>query len=130
MTMMQIDNSISSPITSALPSASPFALTANAIKRIAYLLSDEPSGSVLRVSVMGGGCSGFQYKFEFETTPPQEDDRIIADQGARVVVDSVSEEFLKDAMLDYVETLGGAAFEIKNPNTTSSCGCGNSFSVV
>lgn len=110
--------------------AASFGLSESATARIAKLLRDEPPGTLLRVSVMGGGCSGFQYKFDFETTPPVEDDLVLTDGGVRVAVDATSLEFLRGAVLDYVETLGGAAFEIKNPNTTASCGCGNSFSVV
>ncbi|MBY0354892.1 MAG: iron-sulfur cluster assembly accessory protein [Rickettsiales bacterium] len=110
--------------------SAPFTLSPNAEKRIAKLLTSEPAGSLLRVAVLGGGCSGFQYKFDFETAPPASDDHLIICDGATVAVDSTSLEFLKNAVLDYVETLGSSAFEIKNPNTTASCGCGNSFSIV
>lgn len=101
----------------------------NAAKRIAYLLGTEPEGSVLRVSVLGGGCSGFQYHFEFDQQPPQADDQLFVKDGARVVIDETSLELLKDSVIDYVETLGAAAFEIKNPHAKASCGCGNSFAV-
>ena len=101
----------------------------SAAKRIAYLLSTEPAGSRLRVSVLGGGCSGFQYHFEFDATAPQETDLLFEKEGAAVLVDDSSIEMLDGSMLDYVETLGAAAFEIKNPQAKSSCGCGNSFSV-
>ncbi len=102
----------------------------SAAKRIAYLLHDEPTGSVLRVSVLGGGCSGFQYHFEFDVSAPAADDRVFEKDGAKLVVDETSLELLNESMLDYVETLGAAAFEIKNPQATASCGCGNSFSVA
>lgn len=101
----------------------------SASKRIAHLLSTEPEGAVLRVSVLGGGCSGFQYHFEFDTKPLTEDDRRFDKDGAAVVLDETSLEILKDATLDYVETLGAAAFEIKNPQAKASCGCGNSFAM-
>lgn len=101
----------------------------SAAKRIAYLLSTEPAGNRLRVSVLGGGCSGFQYHFEFDPTLNQADDCLFEKNGASVVVDEVSLGLLHDSTLDYVETLGSAAFEIKNPQAKASCGCGNSFSV-
>jgi iron-sulfur cluster insertion protein len=129
--MMQTDNATPSRASTLPPAGEKkFDLSESAQRRIAKLLTDEPEGTVLRISVMGGGCSGFQYKYDFETTPTTEDDFLITSGGARVAVDSTSLEFLAGSILDYVETLGGSAFEIKNPNTTSSCGCGNSFSVV
>ncbi len=101
----------------------------SAAQRIAHLLDTEPEGSVLRVSVLGGGCSGFQYHFDFDATPPAEDDKIFEKDGAKVVIDDTSLDIMKGSLLDYVETLGSAAFEIKNPQADASCGCGNSFSV-
>ena len=100
----------------------------SAAKRIAYLLTTEPDGSVLRVAIQGGG-SGFQYHFDFDTNTPAEDDVLFEKEGAKIVVDEVSLDMLNGSMLDYVETLGAAAFEIKNPHATASCGCGNSFAV-
>lgn len=108
----------------------PFAISESAAARIAHLVQDEPAGTRLRVAVEGGGCSGFQYKFEFEQSTPSADDRVFGTEDAPVLVDEVSLGFLQGAVLDYVETLGAAAFEIKNPNAKSSCGCGNSFSVA
>ncbi len=102
----------------------------SAATRIAHLLGTEPEGSKLRVSVLGGGCSGFQYHFEFDPKPLAEDDKIFEKSGAQVVVDDTSLELLNESMIDYIETLGAAAFEIKNPQATASCGCGNSFSVA
>lgn len=101
----------------------------NAARRVAHLLNTEPEGAKLRVSVLGGGCSGFQYHFEFDTTPEGSDDRLFEKDGARIVIDETSLDILKDSMIDYVETLGSAAFEIKNPHATASCGCGNSFAM-
>lgn len=108
-----------------------FSLTPPAAQRVAKLLSEEsdPVNTRLRVSVLGGGCSGFQYHYDFDAKPINEDDILIEQEGAIVVVDSTSLELLKGSVLDYVETLGAAAFEIKNPNATASCGCGNSFAV-
>ena len=110
-------------------STSAFGVTENAAKRIAQLLEkEENAGSKLRVSVEGGGCSGFQYNFGFEKTQ-NDDDLIIEKDGIEVMVDETSMELLTGSVLDYVETLGAAHFEVKNPQATATCGCGNSFSV-
>lgn len=101
----------------------------SAAGRIAHLLASEPSGSRLRVAVLGGGCSGFQYTFDFDASSPTPEDKIFSKAGAEVVIDDASLGLLNGSMIDYVETLGAAAFEIKNPNATASCGCGNSFAV-
>lgn len=106
-----------------------FLVTPAAVSRIATLLAGEPAGSRLRVAVEGGGCSGFQYHFTFDTAQ-QTDDQLFGTVEAPVVVDEVSLQFVEGASLDYVATLGAAAFEIKNPIAKSSCGCGNSFSVA
>lgn len=107
-----------------------FNISPAASTRIARLLTTEPSGSRLRVAVEGGGCSGFQYKFDFDPLPPTGDDRLFGGESSPVVVDEVSLGFIRGATLDYVEMLGASAFEIKNPQARSSCGCGNSFSVA
>lgn len=101
-----------------------FTVSPTAQARITHLLGDEPVGSRLRVSVLGGGCSGFQYRFDFDPALAG-DDRVFGN----VVIDETSLGLLGGSMLDYTEELGGAAFEIKNPNATASCGCGNSFSI-
>ncbi len=101
----------------------------NAAKRISKLLSEEEEGSYLRISVIGGGCSGFQYHFDFDKTSCSEQDIIIEKDNAKIVVDDMSITYIDGSIVDYVETLGGSAFEIKNPNAQASCGCGNSFSV-
>ena len=103
-------------------------LSARAAHRIVELLSDEPAASLFRVSVEGGGCSGFQYNFSFEEQK-NDDDLLIERDGARVVVDPVSLEFVQGSEIDFVDELIGAQFKIKNPNVTASCGCGTSFSV-
>jgi len=105
-----------------------FSVTQNAAKRIAFLASKETRPVMMRVAVLGGGCSGFQYNFSFEEGR-NEDDLVIERDGASVLVDSTSLELLKGSELDYVEEMVGSAFQVKNPNATSSCGCGNSFSV-
>ncbi len=106
-----------------------FLVSPTATARIAYLLGTEPAGSRLRVSVLGGGCSGFQYHFDFEAAPLAEDDLYIEKDGAKVAVDAVSLDLMRGCTLDYVEELGASFFEIKNPQATASCGCGNSFAV-
>lgn len=106
-----------------------FQISDSAAKRIAFLLSDEPTGARLRVSVLGGGCSGFQYHFDFDANPLNEDDLTFEREGAKVVIDQISLDTLKGSQIDYVETLGAAAFEIRNPLAKASCGCGNSFSL-
>ncbi len=107
-----------------------FSISESATARIAHLLASEPAGTRLRVAVEGGGCSGFQYKFDFDPAGPGADDKIFGSAQAPVIVDETSLQFVSGAMLDYVENLGAAAFEIKNPQAKSSCGCGNSFSVA
>lgn len=101
----------------------------SAAKRIAHLLDTEPEGSKLRVSILGGGCSGFQYHFDFDAESLSDDDKLFEKDGAKVVIDDTSLEMLNDSTIDYVETLGASAFEIKNPQATASCGCGNSFAI-
>jgi len=106
-----------------------FSLTARAAKRVAWLIEQDGSqGLMLRVSVSGGGCSGFQYGFSFDDTV-NPDDRTFVRDGVTTVVDETSLELLNGAQVDFVEDLGGSAFQIKNPNATSSCGCGSSFAV-
>jgi iron-sulfur cluster insertion protein len=105
-------------------------LTERAARRIASLQQQEENrGQRLRVAVFGGGCQGFQYSFAFDDAL-NDDDRIIERDGAVVVVDDISMGLLAGAELDYVEDLVGSYFAVKNPNATSSCGCGSSFSVA
>jgi iron-sulfur cluster insertion protein len=103
-------------------------LTERAAQRIAEILGEEPAPAVLRVAVTGGGCSGFQYDFCLETARA-EDDLVIERDGAVVVIDPVSLGFLDGAEIDFVDEMIGAAFKIRNPNATASCGCGTSFSI-
>jgi iron-sulfur cluster insertion protein len=107
-----------------------FAITDAAAERIKILLQEEtnPETLKLRISVTGGGCSGFQYHFVFDDQILA-DDQVFEHQGAYVVIDETSLELLKGSMIDFVEDLAASMFVIKNPNAASSCGCGNSFSV-
>jgi len=105
-----------------------FSLTDNAIKRLKILMASEKEHAYFRVSVLGGGCSGFQYKFEFDQHK-NADDQSFEYEGITVLVDETSIQFLEGAQLDYVEELIGSSFKIINPNASSSCGCGSSFSV-
>ncbi len=104
-------------------------LSASAAKRVAWLLAQEGQpGLMLRVSVSGGGCSGFQYGFSFDDTV-NPDDRTFERDGVTAVIDEVSLELLAGSEIDFVEDLIGASFQVKNPNAASSCGCGASFSI-
>jgi iron-sulfur cluster insertion protein len=103
-------------------------ISASAARRVAAIAAAEPVGTFLRISVSGGGCSGFQYNFALEQTR-NDDDRSFVRDGAEIVVDEISLGLLGGAELDFVEDLSGAFFQMRNPNATSSCGCGMSFSV-
>ena len=105
-----------------------FAVTDRAAARIAELVASEGKPAALRVAVLAGGCSGFQYKFELDEAPA--DDDLIIEQGpARVFVDPASLDLLAGSELDYTEALMGAHFAVRNPNAKSACGCGTSFSL-
>ncbi len=99
-----------------------------AAERIKEILDGEPTGSMFRMSVLGGGCSGFQYNFEF-VQDQNKDDLAIERGGITVLVDSISQMYLEGAELDFADDLIGAAFKVNNPNATASCGCGTSFSI-
>jgi len=103
-------------------------LSERAARRIGEILKNEPAGTMLRVSVEGGGCSGFQYKFDMERTRA-EDDLAVERDGATVVIDPVSVRYMAGAEIDFVEDLIGAAFKVRNPLAKASCGCGTSFSL-
>jgi iron-sulfur cluster assembly accessory protein len=100
----------------------------SAAKRIGEILKGEPAGAMLRVSVEGGGCSGFQYKFDIERARA-DDDLVLARDGAVVLIDPVSVEYMAGSEIDFVDDLIGQSFKVKNPLATASCGCGTSFSV-
>jgi len=103
-------------------------LTQNAARRISEIVAGEPDKTLLRVSVEGGGCSGFQYKFDL-VADKAEDDTVLQRDGATVLIDPVSLGFLEGSEIDFVDELIGASFQIRNPNATASCGCGTSFSL-
>ncbi len=103
-------------------------LTPNAIERILALIEEEKKPLLLRITVNGGGCSGFEYNFSVDSAV-QDDDLVFGDDKAKVAVDGVSYSLLKGSTVDYVEDLVGSSFVIKNPNASSACGCGNSFTI-
>ncbi|PWE34133.1 iron-sulfur cluster assembly accessory protein [Maritimibacter sp. 55A14] len=102
-------------------------VTDRAFARLAEINADAETPQALRVAVEGGGCSGFQYAIELDS--PADEDLVLEKDGQKVVVDSVSLPFLADAVIDFTEELIGARFTIENPNASSSCGCGTSFSI-
>jgi len=107
----------------------PVQVTASAIAKVRSLIEEEENPDLkLRVFVTGGGCSGFQYGFAFEEACSEDDAQIIKD-GVTVVVDALSYPYLVGAQLDYEEGLQGSRFKIENPNASSTCGCGSSFSI-
>lgn len=103
-------------------------LTERAARRIAELAAAEATNKLFRVSVEGGGCSGFQYKFDL-VGAAEADDILVERSGARMLVDPVSLDYLKGSEVDFVDDLMGASFRVRNPNAQSSCGCGTSFSL-
>jgi len=105
-----------------------FIIAPNAAMHIKEILKTEPKGSRFRVSIHGGGCSGFQYNFLIDAQLTQ-DDKIFIQDDIEVVVDFMSLGLINGSSLDYEEDLSGAKFVIKNPNASSACGCGNSFSI-
>ena len=102
-------------------------LSPSAAKRVAFIAGKQGKPAVLRLSVDGGGCAGFTYKFELSEA--SEDDQVTSTDGVSLVIDPVSLELLQGSEVDYVEDLGGASFKVTNPNAASGCGCGSSFSV-
>ncbi|MCB1480523.1 MAG: iron-sulfur cluster insertion protein ErpA [Rhodobiaceae bacterium] len=106
----------------------PVTVSASAAKRVAQIVAKEPAGTALRVSVAGGGCSGFQYEFNL-VQEREDDDLVIERDGATVLIDSVSLMYLTGSEIDFVDSLIGQSFQIHNPNATASCGCGTSFSI-
>ena len=102
-------------------------LSPSAAKRVAFIAGRQGKPAILRLSVDGGGCAGFSYKFEMGEI--EEDDVQTQTDGVTLVVDPVSLDLLDGSEVDYVEDLGGSAFKVTNPNAASGCGCGSSFSV-
>ncbi|HEY4943331.1 MAG TPA: iron-sulfur cluster insertion protein ErpA [Rhizomicrobium sp.] len=112
----------------AVETALPVTVSARAARRIAEILKSEPTPTMLRLAVTGGGCSGFQYNFALDDIR-MDDDLVVERDGATVLIDPVSLDFLKGSEIDFSNDLIGAAFKVNNPNAQSSCGCGTSFSV-
>ncbi len=103
-------------------------LSDNAAKRIAQILSKDPAGAMLRVAVDGGGCSGFQYSFDI-VSEKNDDDLVLQKDGATVLIDEISQQYMPGAEIDFATELIGAAFKINNPLAKANCGCGTSFSI-
>jgi iron-sulfur cluster assembly accessory protein len=103
-------------------------VTERAARRIAEIVAGEPEARALRVSVEGGGCSGFQYKFDL-VAGSEPDDLVIERAGAMIVIDEMSVGYMEGSEIDFVDELIGASFKIQNPNATAACGCGTSFSI-
>ena len=100
----------------------------SAAARVAVIAGKQGKPAILRLSVEGGGCSGFQYKFGLADSP-EGDDLVIEQDGVRLLVDAVSLDLVAGSEVDYIESLGGAAFKVTNPNAASGCGCGSSFAI-
>ena len=103
-------------------------LTSSAAARVATIASKQGKPAILRLAVDGGGCAGFQYKFDMAESVDA-DDTVAERDGVRLVVDAVSLDLVRGSAVDYVENLGGAMFRVTNPNAASGCGCGTSFSI-
>jgi iron-sulfur cluster assembly accessory protein len=108
--------------------AEPLILTPSAARRVAAIAQRQAKPAILRLSVEGGGCSGFQYKFDLADGPEGED-TVSETDGVRLVVDPVSLDLISGSTVDFVESLGGAAFKVENPQAASGCGCGSSFGI-
>lgn len=103
-------------------------LTPAAAKRIAWIADKQAKPAILRLSVEGGGCSGFQYKFDLAEAPDG-DDSVSETDGVKLVVDPISLDLVGGSVVDFVESLGGAAFKVENPQAAAGCGCGSSFGI-
>jgi iron-sulfur cluster assembly accessory protein len=103
-------------------------LSPSAAARVAAIAHKQGKPAILRLSVEGGGCSGFQYKFGLADSA-ESDDRVVETDGVKLVVDDVSHDLVAGCTVDYVESLGGAAFKVENPQAVAGCGCGSSFAV-
>lgn len=104
------------------------ALSPSAAARVAWIAQKQGKPAMLRLSVEGGGCSGFQYRYGLAESV-EADDTVVETDGVKLVVDSVSLDLVSGCVVDYVESLGGAAFKVENPNAVAGCGCGSSFAV-
>ena len=126
---MKMETSVDDLETLDLPGAGqPIGLSDRAARRITEILTAEEPGTMLRIAVTGGGCSGFQYSFTFDDQR-QDDDLVLENGSATVLIDPLSQQYMGGSIIDFVDDLIGSSFQIKNPNATASCGCGTSFSV-
>jgi len=116
------------PILKAMTANPDIALTPAAAARVAAIASRQGKPPMLRLSVEGGGCAGFTYRFALADSP-EEGDLATQESGVTLLVDEMTHELVKGGAVDYVESLGGAAFQVRNPNAASGCGCGSSFSI-
>jgi iron-sulfur cluster insertion protein len=112
----------------SMADASEIALTPAAAARVAAIAERQGKAAILRLSVEGGGCAGFTYRFGL-ADEVESDDLVAGEGGVTLVVDPMTHDLVKGGAVDYVESLGGAAFQVRNPNAASGCGCGSSFSV-
>jgi iron-sulfur cluster assembly accessory protein len=108
----------------------PVVLTDRAARRIGRILEKQGPGTVLRIAVAGGGCSGFQYEYNLVKETPSADDLVLSKDNATVLIDPLSLEFMGGAEIDFVDDLIGQSFQIRNPNAVAACGCGTSFAVA
>ncbi|MET3896222.1 iron-sulfur cluster assembly accessory protein [Devosia sp. UYZn731] len=129
LTVLSLPNGVDIQMTEAALALPNVVLTDRAAKRVARILAKEPEGTVLRISVAGGGCSGFQYEYNLVQETPANDDIVLAKNGATVLIDAMSLEFMGGSEIDFSDDLIGQSFQIKNPNAVASCGCGTSFAV-
>lgn len=103
-------------------------LTSSAAKRVAWIAEKQAKPAILRLSVEGGGCSGFQYKFDL-ADGAEADDLVSETEGVKLLVDPISLDLVSGSVVDFVESLGGAAFKVENPQAAAGCGCGSSFGI-
>jgi len=119
---------LDAPYLPAMSDASEIAITPAAAARVAAIAERQGQAPILRLSVEGGGCAGFTYRFGL-ADEVEADDLVAGEGGVTLVVDPMTHDLVKGGAVDYVESLGGAAFQVRNPNAASGCGCGSSFSV-
>lgn len=110
------------------PNMDSVTLSSSAAARIAAIAAKQAKPAILRLAVEGGGCSGFQYKFDMADAAGA-DDSVSETDGVKLIVDSMSLELVAGCTVDFVESLGGSAFRVENPNAASGCGCGSSFAI-
>ena len=108
--------------------SAPISLSPSAAARVAWIAQKQGKEPALRLAVEGGGCSGFQYRYGLAESV-EADDTVVETDGVKLVVDAVSLDLVLGCVVDYVESLGGAAFKVENPNAVAGCGCGSSFAV-